>query len=182
MLISGIHTHSGPAGYFQYVLYEVGHLIAECCYSGDIIIIIAHHMIYYIASSAATNMHVMLRVSKMTIGTALPACVHELNKIMKRLFNSSSLSDTHRMSCTTLLALSYCGHEKLERGQGLGAVSSLILGPHTFICSLGIDCTHVHQCRFSMLCLAAESKLFGTNLGSLFQHYRCITNTYVWEL
>ena len=23
VLISGIHTHSGPAGYFQYVLYEV---------------------------------------------------------------------------------------------------------------------------------------------------------------
>lgn len=23
VLISGIHTHSGPAGYFQYVLFEV---------------------------------------------------------------------------------------------------------------------------------------------------------------
>ena len=117
VLISGIHTHSGPAGYFQYVLYEVGHLIAECCYSGDIIIIIAHHMMYmyYIPSSAAPDMHVMLRVSTMAIieiiGTALPACAHELNKhgLMKGLFNSSSLSDTHRMSCTTLLALSYCG-------------------------------------------------------------------------
>ena len=26
VLISGIHTHSGPAGYFQYVLFEVNHL------------------------------------------------------------------------------------------------------------------------------------------------------------
>ena len=26
LLISGIHTHSGPAGYFQYVLFEVSSL------------------------------------------------------------------------------------------------------------------------------------------------------------
>lgn len=30
VLISGIHTHSGPAGYFQYVLFEVRRLHYNC--------------------------------------------------------------------------------------------------------------------------------------------------------
>lgn len=29
VLISGIHTHSGPAGYFQYVLFEVRQIACD---------------------------------------------------------------------------------------------------------------------------------------------------------
>ena len=73
VLITGIHTHSGPAGYFQYVLFEVRegeanpqqNSLAATCRPVDLLhtsLSIVLHVIYYTVDLLHTSLSIVLHV------------------------------------------------------------------------------------------------------------------------
>ena len=57
VLISGIHTHSGPAGFFQYFLFEVNSLKYSKYYSNCDVIAVNFDMISPRISNSGSNMY-----------------------------------------------------------------------------------------------------------------------------